>query len=120
MHVHDPGLVSISVGVFSAAAGRRLPTRPHTIAADTPVVWIGQSPADDDARAVWEALSGRGPRAYGVVVEEVGERLFRRDLARLGGPADVGFFQPFYRAHARDVLQRLDGIHIRIGGTVAP
>jgi hypothetical protein len=54
------------------------------------------------------------------VLEDVAERLFRRDLAQLGGSADVGFFQPFYRAHAGDVLRRLDGTQIRIGGTGAP
>ena len=120
MHVHDPGLVSISVGVFSAAAGRRFPVRAAAIAADTPVVWIGQSPADDESQVVLECLAGAEPRAYGTVIEEVGERLFRRDLARLGAPADLGFFQPFYRAHARDLLQRLDGVQIRIGGAGAP
>jgi len=120
MHVHDPGLVSVSVGVFSAAAGRRLPVRPAAIAANTPVVWIGQSPAGDESQVVLESLAGGQPRAYGAVIEEVGERLFRRDLARLGAPADIGFFRPFYRAHARDLLQRLDGVQIRIGGTGAP
>jgi hypothetical protein len=120
MHVHDPGLVSISVGVFSAAAGRPLPIGPSAIAAETPVVWVGQSPADDESQVVLESLAGGKPRAYVAVIEEVSERLFRRDLARLGAPADIGFFRPFYRAHARDLLQRLDGLQIRIGGTGAP
>lgn len=119
MHAHHPGLVSISVGVFSTAVVRWPSVRPPAIPADTPVVWIGGPPADDEARAAWEALAGREPRSYRAVIEEVGERLFRRDLEQLGGLADVGFFQPFYRAYARDVLQRLDGLQIRIGGPAA-
>jgi hypothetical protein len=119
MHAHHPGLVSISAGLFSTALARWPSVRPPAIPTDTPVVWIGGPPADADARAAWEALAGRGPRVYQAVIEDVGERLFRRDLAQLGGPADIGFFQPFYRAHARDVLRRLDGTQLRIGGTGA-
>ena len=87
MHVHDPGLVSISVGVFSAAAGRRLPVRPGAIAADTPVVWIGQSPADDESQVVLASLAGGESRAYEAVIEEVSERLFRCDLDSPSGKA---------------------------------
>jgi hypothetical protein len=120
MHAHHPGLVSISVGVASTVVVRWPPARRPAVPADTPVVWIGGAPTDDDGRAAWEALAGRGSRIYRAVLEDVAERLFRRDLAQLGGSADVGFFQPFYRAHAGDVLRRLDGTQIRIGGTGAP
>ncbi len=101
MHGHHPGLVSISA-------------QPRAIAADTPLVWIGGPPADDDATLVWATVTARAPATYAVVIDETAERLFRRDLARLGASADLGFFQPFYRAYAREVVLRLEGAHLRI------
>jgi hypothetical protein len=93
---------------------------PNAVPADTPVVWIGGGPTDDDARAVWESLTRRGSTSYAAAVDDVGERLFRRDLARVGGSADVGFFQTFYRAYARALLARLDGRVVRIGAGGTP
>jgi hypothetical protein len=66
---------------------------------------------------VWETVTRRGITRYAAVVADVSERLFRRDLARMGGAADLGFFQPFYRAYARELLDLLDGTHVRIGDT---
>ena len=117
MHVHQPGLVSLSVGVLSTLAGGR-PER-GALAADTRVAWIGGPPADDDARVLWEALTTGERTSFGGVIEAVSERLFRRDLERIGGVADVGFFRPFYRAYAREILRRLEGSQVRIG-EVAP
>jgi hypothetical protein len=113
MHVHQPGLVSLSIGVLSTLAGGR----PHhgAIAADTRVVWIGGPPADDDARVLWEVLTAGGLTSYDAVVEAVSERLFRRDLERIGAAADVGFFRTFYCTYAREILRRLEGPHVRIG-----
>jgi hypothetical protein len=101
MHGHHPDLASISA-------------QPRAIAADTPLVWIGGPPADDDARLVWVAVTARARASYAAVIDETAEHLFHRDLARLGGSADLGFFQPFYRAYAREVVLRLEGTHLRI------
>jgi hypothetical protein len=117
MYVHQPGLVSLSIGVLSTLAAGR-PNR-GAIAADTRVAWTDGPPADDDARVLWEVLTARGLTTYDAVIEAVGERLFRRDLERIGGAADVGFFRPFYRAYAREILRRLEGSQVRIG-EVAP
>jgi hypothetical protein len=114
MHVHHPGLVSMSAGALAMAGRRRPRARPPAIAADAAVVWLGGAATDEDSQAVRDALAGSGPRPYRAVVREVGERVFRRDLARLGGLADVGFLQSFYQAHARSVLRRLDGSQVRI------
>jgi hypothetical protein len=108
-------LLSVSLGILSGLAGGR----PET-AADEPVVWVGGAPPDDDARAVWETLTRRGFSRYAEVVEDVSERLFRRDLGRVGGAGDIGFLQPFYRRYAREVLARLDGRLLRIGAGTAP
>jgi hypothetical protein len=101
MHGHHPDLASISA-------------QPRAIAADTPLVWIGGPPADDDARLVWVAVTARARATYAAVIDETAEHLFHRDLARLGGSADLGLFQPFYRAYAREVVLRLEGTHLRI------
>ena len=85
------------------------------IPADAPVTWIGQPPAEEEAHVVWEALDGEGATAYGALVERVGERLFRRDLESLGAAADIGFFRPFYLAHARGLISALAGTCLRIG-----
>lgn len=119
MRVHAQ-LVSASLGIFSAlAGGRRDAAPPPAVAADEPVLWIGGAPTDDDARVVWETLTRRGVARYADVVQEVSERLFRRDLGRVGGAGDIGFLQPFYRRYAREVLARLEGrlLRIGIGGT---
>jgi hypothetical protein len=115
MRVHAE-LVSVSLGIFSALAGGRWGTPPPSaVAKDEPVRWIGGAPTDDDARAVWETLARGGVTRYADVVEDVSERLFRRDLGRVGGAGDIGFLQPFYRRYAREVLARLEGRLLRIG-----
>jgi hypothetical protein len=112
MRVHQPGLVSVPLGVLLALAGGR--RQPGDIGTDARVVWVGGAPGDDDARTVWEALAGGRLAGYDAVVEDVAERLFRRDLARSGAVADLAFFQSFYRVYARQILQRLDGTDVRI------
>ena len=92
-------------------------TRPSREPADAPIAWIGGTPTEEDACAVWDTITRRGITRYAAVVEDVGERLFRRDLARVGATLDVGFFQPFYHAYARELLGRLDGTLLRIGGS---
>jgi len=92
---------------------------PAVISADARVVWIGGRPEDEDAHVVWDAITRQGLATCGAVIEWVGERLFRRDLERLGGAADIGFFQPFYRAQARQLLGRLVGTAVRIGRQAA-
>ena len=90
-----------------------LVSKPAPIPADAPVSWTGAPPADEEARVVWESLAeGIG---YAALVERVAERLFRRDLATLGASADVGFFRPFYVAHARGVIAALARTRLRIG-----
>ncbi len=115
MRVHAE-FMSVSIGIFSALAGGRWDAaRPPAVAADAPVVWMGGAPTDDDARAVWETLTRRRVTRYAEVIEDVSERLFRRDLDRVGGAGDIGFLQPFYRRYAREVLARLEGRLLRIG-----
>jgi len=80
---------------------------------DAPVAWTGGPPGDDEARVVWESLRDN-PR-YGTLVDRVAERLFRQDLAALGGSADVGFFRPLYVVHARRIIAALAGTLLRIG-----
>jgi hypothetical protein len=92
-----------------------LVSNPAPIAADAPVTWIGPPPDDEEARVVWDALGGEGPRVHGALVERVGERLFQRDLPSLGAAADIGFFRPFYLAHARRLIAALAGTRLRIG-----
>ena len=115
MHVHHPGLISLSTGLLAAlASDRARSTTTRPIAADALVIWIGDAPADEDERAVWLAVTTRAPARYADVVARAAERLFRRDLARLGMTADVGFFQPLYRAYAGELVGRLDGTHLRL------
>src|SRR5262245_54866398 len=82
---------------------------------DAPVAWIGGRPADDDALAVWQALNEDHVTTVAALVERTGDRLFRRDLDVIGGAADVGFFRPFYLAHARRIVATLAGTLLRIG-----
>lgn len=91
-----------------------------SVAAAARVTWTGGPPSDEDAHAVWDALTHRGLSHYAAVVEDVADALFRRDLACAGAVADVGFFQPFYRAYARAVLGRLAGAQVRIDEEAAP
>jgi len=81
-------------------------SNPAPIPADTPVVWTGDPPANEPARVL----------PYAVLVERVGERLFRLDLERAGVSADVGFFRPFYDVHARRLVAALAGAQLRLGG----
>jgi hypothetical protein len=85
------------------------------IADDAAVTWIGGPPADEEAHVVWHALAAEHVRGYAALVERVGERLFRRDLETIGAAADIGFFRPFYLAHARQLVAALDGTLLRIG-----
>lgn len=110
-----PELLCASIGIWSTLTGRRAAARRTTGLSDAPVTWIGGAPTDEDARVVWDTLTRRAITRYAAVVEDVGERLFRRDLARMGGAADIGFFQAFYRAYARELLGQLDGLFVRIG-----
>ncbi len=84
------------------------------IAAGAPVTWTGAAPADEEARVVWDALGGRTV-GHAALIDQVGERLFRRDLDMLGAAADVGFFRPFYLAHARRIVAALAGTCLRVG-----
>lgn len=92
-----------------------LVSKPAPIPADAPVSWTGGPPAEEEARVVWESLDDG--ICYAALVERVADRLFRRDLAALGASADVGFFRPFYVAHARGLIAALAGTRLRIGGT---
>ena len=115
MHAHDPALVSLSAGFLTALAGSRASTaRPRAIAPDAVLVWIGGTPPDDDARLLHDVITGRQSARHGEVIGEAAERLFRRDVARLGGTADIGFFQPFYRAYAQELVRRLLVDHLRV------
>jgi hypothetical protein len=115
MHAHDPALVSLSAGFLTALAGARAATaRPRTIAPEAVLVWTGGPPPDDDARLLHDLVTSRPRARHGEVIDEAAERLFRRDVARLGGAADIGFFQPFYRAYAQELVRRLTGDHLRI------
>ena len=93
-----------------------LVSNPAPIPADAPVTWTGGPPADEEARVIWEALEGAHGIGYATLVERVGERLFRRDLEAFGVSADVGFFRPFYLAHARRLIAALAGTRLCIGG----
>lgn len=97
----------------SAPAATRAP-----VPADAPITWIGGPPDDEDARMVWETLTHERVARHGALVERVAERLFRRDLRSIGAVADIGFFRPFYVAHARALVAALDGTLLRIGGGV--
>lgn len=117
MYAHHPALVSLSAVLLAALIPSRVKVTPTSIAADTLVVWSGGPPDDDDdARLVWLAVTARSQARYGEVVEEAAEHLFSRDRARLGAAADIGFFRSFYRAYAREVVQRLTGTHLRLEG----
>ena len=109
-----PALLFASFGLCSALGHNRVARATRDLD-DAPIAWIGGTPTDEDAFAVWDTVTRRGIGRYAAVVEDVGERLFRRDLARVGGALDIGFFQPFYRAYARELLGRLDGTRLRIG-----
>lgn len=115
MLVHHPGLVSLSAGLLAAlASDRSRSAAARRISADTPLLWTGSPPADEDDRVVWAVVTARAPARYADVIAESAERLFLRDLARLGMTADIGFFQPLYRVYAREVVRRLEGTHLAI------
>lgn len=80
------------------------------------VRWItGDTPDSEEARAVFDALTRRGLTAYGEVAAAVAEDLFARDVARVGGLADIGIFRTWYLRGACRLLDRLDGTAITIG-----
>lgn len=110
-----PQFVCALLGAWWSRAGDRVTARPILVPADATIVWTGGAAPDEDARLVRDTLTCRGIARYAAVVDDVAERLFRRDLARIGGAADIGFFQPFYRAYARALLAELDGVFVRIG-----
>jgi hypothetical protein len=114
--VLHPHALGVSLGTWSALAGLRIGARRPSRLADAPIAWIGGAATDQDARVVYETLTRRRTTRYGAAVDDVAERLFRRDLADLGGAADIGFFQPLYAAYARTLLIHLDGTLVRIGG----
>ena len=115
MNAHGPALVPLSAGFLAVLAGARGSSKSHrAIAPDAVVTWIGGAPPDDDARLLHAVLTARPRAHHGEVITEAAERLFRRDLARLGGVADIGFLQPFYRAYAEELVRRLVGDHLRI------
>ena len=64
---------------------------------------------------VWESFTEAPVIDHAALVERVAERLFRRDLDTVGVVADIGFFRPFYLAHARRLVAALDGTLLRIG-----
>jgi hypothetical protein len=82
-----PELLAVSLGMWSTLTGGRVSARPTPVPADAPIVWIGGAATDEDARVVCETL--RGVTRYAAVVDDVGERLFRRDLARLGAALGI-------------------------------
>ena len=85
------------------------------VPAQAPVTWIGEPPADEESRVVWQTLTDERVSGYAALVERVAERLFRRDLETFGAVADIGFFQPFYLVHARRLIAALDGTRLRVG-----
>jgi len=103
------------LGVWWPLSGARVAARPTLVSADAPVMWIGGAATDEDVHLVRDTLTPRGITRYAAAVEDVAERLFRRDLARAGWVADIGFFQPSYRVYARELLAQLDGTFVRIG-----
>ena len=52
---------------------------------------------------------GAGSRTYGEVAGHVAEHLFRHDHSRAGWLGDIGLLCPWYRRHACQVLEQLDG-----------
>jgi hypothetical protein len=81
------------------------------------ITWIGgAAPAEDEARAVWEAITQRRLATDREVAAYVAELLFRRDLAAVGAESDIGYFQRYYDQLAWYIVTRLDGILVRIGG----
>ena len=95
-------------------------SRSAAVPPDATVAWIGGPPPDEEAHLIWDALTHEHVSGYAALVERVGEGLFRRDLKCVGAVADIGFFRPFYLAHARALVARLDGALLRVGGPAAP
>ena len=77
------------------------------------VTWIGQPPSDEDGQLAWEICQSHSVMSHEALVEELAERLFRRDLARMGEAADIGLLASLYRGYAREVIHRLEGTHVR-------
>ena len=85
------------------------------VADDAPVTWTGSPPAGEDVRVIWQTLGEHPGITHGALVERVAETLFRRDLEAFGAAADIGFFQPFYVALARERIAAFDGTLLRVG-----
>ena len=79
------------------------------------VAWIGDhAPSDEESEVVREAVVDRRLSTYGQVTCHVADRLFERDLQHGGWISDIGLFHSWYLLHACQVLERLDGILVRI------
>lgn len=79
------------------------------------VRWIeGAQPQDEESAAVSCAILRSELRTYGAIVDHVTDHLFRRDSERVGWLGDIGLFRTWYRAHACELLERLDGSLVRI------
>lgn len=79
------------------------------------VRWIdGAQPRDEEGAAVSCAVLRCELATYGAIVDHVTDHLFRRDSERAGCLGDIGLFRSWYRAHACELLERLDGSLVRI------
>jgi lauroyl/myristoyl acyltransferase len=79
------------------------------------VAWIEDcTPTDEESDAVREAVVDRRLSTYGQVTLHVADRLFRQDQQHAGWISDIGLFHSWYLLHACQVLERLDGIQVRI------
>ena len=82
---------------------------------DRAVRWIeGAQPQDEEAAAVSCAVLRCELTTYGAIVDHVTDHLFRRDSERAGWLGDIGLFRSWYRTHACQLLERLDGSLVRI------
>jgi|KBSSwiStaDraftv2_1062776.scaffolds.fasta_scaffold2350047_1 hypothetical protein len=68
----------------------------------------------EEAAAVWCAVHRCGLSTYGEVAGHVAEHLFRHDHSRAGWLGDIGLLYPWYRQHACQVLEQLDGTLVQI------
>ena len=88
--------------------------RLHIPAPDDWLEWIGGDEVQGEAaEVVYEAVVRRGLHHARRAAECVADLLVRRDLARYGPSADVGFFRRWYVTEAYRVLGRLEGTLVR-------
>ena len=82
---------------------------------DRRVRWIPRRvPDGEEAAAVWCAVYRCGLSTFGEVAGHVAEHLFRHDHSRAGWLGDIGLLYPWYRQHACQVLEQLDGTLVQI------